>query len=66
MNYVTDLFNIKTLKERSIRAFVSFYRNTPDYDHKKFTTKFKYSLPLLEDCMETTQFYNKFVEIYNK
>lgn len=66
LSYICDIFKIKSLKERSMRAFVLFYRNTKNYNHSKFINNFKHSLPILDDCMETTQFYNKFIEMYKK
>ena len=66
LKYVLSMFKVKNLSERSLRAFVPFCKSITNYDHDKFLNNFKRSLPVMDDCFETTQFYNKFVEIYNK
>ncbi len=66
LKYSISLFKIKSLSERSLRAFIPFVKSINNYDNDKFLRNLKYSLPLLDDCLETTQFYDKFVEVYNK
>lgn len=66
LSYVQDILKTSKFPIRAVRGFVSFYNQIKDYNHQKFIRNLKSNIPLLSDCMETTQFANMFQIIYKK
>lgn len=66
LSYCKDVLSLIKLPMRSILGFASFYNNIKNYDHERFMKNLKSNLSLLDNCIERSQYAEKFTNIYNR
>lgn len=66
LSYTKDILKITKLPMRSILGFIMFFNNIKDYNHLRFIKNLSSNLSMLDNCIETMQYSDKFNDIYKR